>query len=59
VDGKRLLAELRAMPSELALVPVLLITARAEEDEKVASLLLGAEGQSANERGRKSGAQEF
>lgn len=47
------------MPSELALVPVLLITARAEEDEKVASLLLGAEGQSANERGRKSGAQEF
>ncbi|KAL7410125.1 hypothetical protein BDY24DRAFT_187567 [Mrakia frigida] len=43
LDGAALLSSLRATKSEVSLIPLLLITARAGEEDKVNGLLLGAE----------------
>ena len=42
-DGHQLLAALRASDSAASFVPLIIITARAGEEEKVNGLLLGAE----------------
>lgn len=43
-DGYGFITALRALNSDLSLIPVILLTARAGEDENVKGLLHGAEG---------------
>lgn len=45
LDGNELLARLRSSEGELSMIPVILITAKSGENEKVSGLMTGAEGQ--------------
>lgn len=45
LDGIELLARLRASEGEVSMIPVILITAKSGENERVAGLMTGAEGE--------------
>lgn len=45
MNGPELLEAVRASDSELNLVPIIFLTARAGDDDKVEGLLMGADGE--------------